>query len=299
MITSLKRVTRAGWLAMKRQGALSLATVFIMVMTISLVTSLFLFQKITRFSVAQLQEKVDISVYFKQDSPEQDILNIKDEVAKIPEVKSVEYVSDTEAKQSLLDRHPDLAGSLAETDELLNLASLNIKAAKADQYDAIVSFLQNASFKDSIEQIDYADRKPVIDRIFSLASGINHAGIALSLVLAAVAFLVAFNQVKLAIYNSCEELFIQRLVGASDWFIRGPFLVQGVIAGFFATLIALLIFVPLVVFLGPRMEFFFPGLHLVTFFSNNFFLVILIQLATGIGLGIVSSLIAMRKYLEA
>jgi cell division transport system permease protein len=298
MLTALKRVIHAGWLGLKRQGGLAIATIFTMVMTISMITSLFLFQKITRFSVAMLEEKVDVSVYFKQTSPVDDILKLKDELVKLPEVKSVEYVSDEEAKQNLLEGHPDLADSLAETEGMLNLASLNIKAAKADQYDAIVSFLQNGDFKDSIQDIDYAERKPVIDKIFSVASGINSAGIIISLILALVSFLVAFNQVRLAIYNSCEEIFIQRLVGASNWFIRGPFLVQGVIAGFFASLIALLVFVPLALFLSPKMEFFFPGLHLFSYFANNFILIFLLQLLTGIGLGIVSSLIAMRRYLE-
>jgi cell division transport system permease protein len=120
----------------------------------------------------------------------------------------------------------------------------------------------------------------------------------LSLVLALIAFLVAFNQVKLAIFNSREEIAVQRLVGASNWFIRGPFLVQGIISGFLAVLIALLIFFPLLFFLGPKMEILFPGLNLFSLFTANFFLILLLQILTGIGLGIISSLIAMRKYLK-
>lgn len=298
MITALKRVIRSGWIGLKRQSGLTIATIFTMVMVISLVTSLFLFQKITSFSIVTLQEKVDISVYFRKESLEEDILKIKDEIVKIPEVKSVEYVSDTEAKRILLEKHPELVESLREAEGLLNLASLNIKAAKAEQYSAIVSFLENASFKDSIEEIDYSERKPVIEKIFSVTSGINNTGIVLSLVLAIVAFLVGFNQVKLAICNSSEEIFIQRLVGASNWFIRGPFLIQGIISGFFATLIALLVFTPLIYFLGPKMETFFPGLNLSQYFFSHFFLIFLIQILTGIGLGTISSIIAVRKYLQ-
>jgi cell division transport system permease protein len=284
--------------SLKRQGGLTVATIFTMVMTISLVTSLLIFQKITQFSITQLQEKVDISIYFKQNSLEEDILEVKDEIVKLPEVKSVEYISDAEAKNRFLESHPELEQSLKETEGLLNLASLNVKAGEASQYEAISSFLETAPFKEMIEKVDYSERKPVIEKIFSVTNGINRTGIILSLILAVVAFLVAFNEVKLAICNSREEIFIQRLVGASNWFIRGPFLVQGIITGFFATLITLIIFTPLVFFLSPKMESFFAGLNLSQYFFSNFFLIFLIQILTGIGLGVVSSAIAIRKYLE-
>lgn len=298
MITPLKRVIRSGWLAFKRQAGLSAATIFIFVMTIFLVTCLFLFEKTSRLMISRLQEKVDISVYFTRETLEDDILQIKDEIAKIPQVKDVEYVSHEEALKELLERHPELAESARETEGLLNLASLNIQANQASQYAAIYDLLENASFRSSIEKVDYFQRKPVIDRIFSLTSTINLTGFVLSLLLALIAFLVAFNHVKLAIFSSREEIAIQRLVGASNWFIRGPFLVQGVISGFFAILITLFISFPLLFFLGPKMEILFPGLNLFEIFTANFFLILLLQLFTGIGLGIISSLIAMRKYLE-
>ena len=298
MLTPLKRIIRSGWIAFRRQAGLSLATVFIMVMTISLVTSLFLFQKTARYLISQLQEKVDVSVYFKQQVLEEDILEIKDELSKIPEVKDVEYVSHQVALESLLEKHPELVESVRETEGLLNLASLNIRAGQATQYAAIADFLENSTFKNLIEKIDYHQRKPIIERIFLITSTINRTGIGLSLLLAVVAFLVAFNQVKLAIYNSKEEIGIQRLVGASNWFIRGPFLVQGVISGILATLICLLISFPILFFFSPKLEILFSGINIFHYFAGNFFLILLIQLTTGVGLGIISSLIAIRKYLK-
>ena len=210
----------------------------------------------------------------------------------------MEYVSNEEAKKRLLEKYPELTESLRETQGMLNLASLNIKAGQADQYTAIANFLENAPFKNLIQKTDYYQRKPVIEKIFSITFAINRTGIVLSLILAIIAFLVAFNQVRLAISNSKEEIFIQRLVGASNWFIRGPFLIQGVISGFFAALITLLIFIPLVYFLSPKMEVFFPGLNLFGYFISNFFLILLIQILTGIGVGVISSIIAIRKYLK-
>ena len=298
MFTSLERIIRSGWITFKRQAGFTVATIFIMAITISLITSLFLFQKITKFSISLLQDKVDVSVYFKDTSLEQDILEIKEQIAKIPEVKSVEYVSNEEAKKRLLEKYPELTESLRETQGMLNLASLNIKAGQADQYAAIANFLEKAPFKNLIQKTDYYQRKLVIEKIFSVTSAINHTGVVLSLILVIIAFLVAFNQIRLAISNSKEEIFIQRLVGASNWFIRGPFLIQGVISGFFAALVTLLIFIPLVYSLSPKMEVFFPGLNLFGYFINNFFLIFLIQILTGIGVGVISSIIAIRKYLK-
>jgi len=298
MLTPLKRIIRSGWITFKKQAGFTIATIFIMVITISLITSLFLFQKITKFSISLLQDKIDVSVYFKDTSLEQDILEIKEQIAKIPEVKSVEYVSNEEAKKRLLEKYPELTESLRETQGMLNLASLNIKAGQADQYAAVANFLENAPFKNLIQKTDYYQRKSVIEKIFSITFAINRTGVVLSLILAIIAFLVAFNQVRLAISNSKEEIFIQRLVGASNWFIRGPFLIQGVISGFFAALITLLIFIPLVYFLSPKMEVFFPGLNLFGYFIGNFFLILLIQILTGIGVGVISSMIAIRKYLK-
>lgn len=304
MLTNLRRIFKSGWISFSRNGGLSAATVFIMIMTILLVTSLFLLKDVSQFLISGLQEKVDISVYFKRESLEKDILNVKEEISKIPEVKDVKYVSRDEALETFIQRHEDdpvLMESLKEVGENPFLASLNIKAFAASQYEAISIFLDATlppSYKNLIEKVDYYQRKPVIERIFSITSGLNQVGIGLSLILAIVAILVAFNTIRLAIYNSREELTIQRLVGASNWFIRGPFLVQGAISGFFATLICLLIFTLICWIFSPKLEALFPGLNIFSYFTSNFFTILLIQLTTGIGLGVISSTIAIRRYLK-
>jgi len=300
MFTLLKRIIRSGWLNFSRNSGLSLATIFIMVMTISLVTSLFLFRDITQFLISGLEEKVDISVYFKEATPEEDILRFGEEINKIPEVKNVEYVSREAALESFTQRYKDnqvIMESLAEVENPL-LASLNIKAREASQYMTVANFLETSSYKNLIDKVDYYQRKPVIERIFSITSAINKTGIGLSLILAIVAILVAFNTIRLAIYNSKEEISFMRLVGASDWFIRGPFLVQGAISGFAAAIITLLIFTGALFFLGPKLEILFLGLNIFNSFTGNLGILFLIQIFTGVGLGVVSSIIAIRKYLK-
>jgi len=304
MFILIKRIFKSGWLSFSRDGGLAAATCFIMVMTIFLATSLFLLRDVGQFLISTIQEKADISVYFKEGAPEEDILKVKEEISEIPEVKSVKYVSKEEALESFVQRHKDdpiLMESLEEVGGNPFLAALNIRAFQASQYQAVANFLDDAlspSLKDLVEKVDYYQRKSVIERIFALTSGMGKAGISLSIVLAIVAILVAFNTIRLAILNQKEEIKVQRLVGASNWFIRGPFLVQGAISGIFATIICLLIFTLICWFLSPKIEILFSGLNVWRYFTGNFFTIILIQLVTGIGLGVISSTIAIRRYLK-
>lgn len=297
----LKRIFKASWKSFLREGGSAAANVFILVMAISAITSLLLFKNVSNFLIEAIQEKVDVSVYFKYETPEEDILKIKDEIAAIPEVKNVEYVSKSEALNTFTQNHKDeplLMESVAEVGVNPFLASLNIKAFTASQYQAVADFLGNARYQSAIEKVDYYQRKPIIDRIYNLTSNLNKAGIMFSIILIIVAFLVAFNTIRLAIYNSREEIKIQRLVGASNWFIRGPFLVQGVISGFFATLICLVLFAILCWGLNSKAAYLFPDLSIFKFFVSSFWFIFFIQLVSGIFIGVLSSLIATRRYLK-
>jgi len=290
-----------GWTTFRRDGELALATLFILVIAISVVTTLFLFREMSNFLTSALQEKVDVSVYFKESVTETEILDLKEELAKMEEIREVSYVSQDQAYKDFVERHEDeeiIMESLEEIGENPFLASLNIKAWKTSQYGTISTFLEHPSFETLIEKVDYFQRKPVIERIFSLTGAINGVGVLFSIILVIVAVLVTFNTIRLAIYNSREEIKIQRLVGAGNWFIRGPFLIQGVMAGILASLICLAIFGLTSWIVSPKIEFFFPGLNLFNIFTENLGLIFLLQFLAGISLGIISSLIAIRKYLK-
>jgi len=138
----------------------------------------------------------------------------------------------------------------------------------------------------------------VIEKVFALANGVNKVGFFLGIIFGAIAVLISFNTVRIAIHSSKEEISIMRLVGASNWFIRGPFLVQGVIVGFIAVIITLLITFGFSYFLNSKIMSLAPEINLWEIFISNLLILLLIQLATGVGLGIISSYIAVRKYLK-
>ena len=301
MFAVFKRTIHYGWQNFQRQSSFNVATVFIMLVTICLLTSLFLFQGAAQFLATSLLEKIDISVYFSQESSEDEILKVKEKLVEIPEVKNIEYVSKEEALEKFVQKHKDdstIMESLAEVGGNPLPASLNIKAWDAAQYASISSFLNKGSFENIIAKVDYPQKKSTIERLSSLTSNINKIGIAFSLVLALIAVSIAFNQIRLAIYNSRKEIKIMRLIGASDWLIRGPFLIQGVIIGILAVLFCLLIFVPTCFFLSPKLETIMPGFDIFNYFLANFFLILSVQVVVSCGIGVFSSFIAVRKYLK-
>lgn len=301
MNASFKRILKSGWQGFRRNSGLSFATVFIMVMAISLVTTLFLLQKTSDYLVVALSEKVDMAVYFGEEPSTEQIDTIQKELSSLPEVKSLQYISKEEALAKFIERHRGeqvIMESLEEVGGNPLLSSLNIKAFEATQYAAISAFLDSASFKELIAKVDYNEKKPAIDKMFALTSTISNTGIALSIMLAVVAVLIAFNTVRIAIYNSRDEIETMRLVGASNWFIRGPFLVQGMIGGLLAVLITFSVFGIALWFLSPKIDLVIPGLNLYAYFLGNFFMVIILQLAAGVGLGACASWLAIRKYLK-
>lgn len=302
MFSSIKRIIRAGWENFFKSNGFSIATIFILLLVLLLINSLFMFKDMSEFLFVELQEKVDVSAYFSDDVLEQDILEVKQTLEDFSEVKKVEYVSKEQALANFADKHEHdvvLMESLNELGVNPLPASLNIMAKEASQYAAVSRFLEQGQFNNLITKIDYFEKKPVIEKIFAIGDGVNRAGFALCVILSVIAALVVFNQVRLAIINSKEEIKVMRLVGAANWFIRGPFIVQGVLAGIFACVIASIIFGLLCYFIGPKIEILMPGFNVFQHYANSFFIVLAVQLCVGAGLGAVSSVVAMRKYLRA
>ena len=301
MMISFKRVLRSGWEKFSRDKSSSGAALFVMIIVMSIATMLFFLQGMATFMIAGLQESVDISTYLKNTATQEEVGQLKEELESMPEVKEVKYISKEQALESFVETHKQdevILESLEIVGQNPLLASLSIKAFSVSQYPAISKFLEDTPLASIISDVDYFDRAPVIGKLSTLTAGIQNAVLLVTLFAGLIAVLVAFNTIRLTIYNSRDEIEIMRLVGASSWFIRGPFIIQGMIVGVLATLITTLLFFPLTLFVGIKLQTFAPGFDLFAYFADNLFLILLLQLAAGIGLGVVSSLIAIRKYLK-
>lgn len=301
MTTSFKRIIKSGWKSFSRNIGLSIASVFITLMVIFLVTFLYVFNVTSNMLTSAIQQKIDVSVYFKQDVGIEDILSIKGDLSKLQEVKDIEYISKEKALEVFKEKHKDdtaLLESLTELGDNPFLASLSVKVWESLQYNQVVSFLDGVKYKDKIEKVDYFQRKPVIDKIFSITSGINRGGLIFGSLLLLISILVAINTIRIAIANLSEEIATMRLVGASNWFIRSPFLFQGIVVGVFSTIISLFLTFLICYGLDSKVKTIAPDISVFGLFLKNFWNLLLLQLLFGVGLGIVSSTIAIRKYLK-
>ncbi len=207
---------------------ISVATLTVMLLALLVFSSLIVFNVVANSVLNSIQEKIDISVYFKNTAPEDEILRIKQSLEGLAEVKNVDYVSRDRALEIFKERHsddPNITQAVNELETNPLPASLNIKAKDPDKYSIIASYLNNDSLKDYVDKVSYAQNQVVIDRLASIINVSRQAGVGLTFILAIVAILVVFNTILLAIYSNRESIEIMRLVGASSMFIRGPYIV--------------------------------------------------------------------------
>lgn len=304
MLTKVKRVTKAGFVNFWRNNWVSLAAVLVVVITLFTIGSLIFARAILGSVLAQVQNRIDISVYFKTDANEEDILALRDLVLKLNEVKSAEYVSAEEALANFRERHKDNALISQSLEELAGNplgAALNIKAKEISQYESIANFLnaEDGAFDSSIvDKINYFQNKKVIERLSVILDSTKNLGLIASLILIGISFLVTFNTIRLAIYAAREEVEVMRLVGASNRFVSGPFIVEGVMYGAVSAVAVMVLFYPFTLWVGARVGRFFGDINIFEYYISNFGQIFLILLAIGAALGAVSSFIAVRRYLK-
>lgn len=300
-MTALRRVTKSGLASFWRNKWVSTATICIMVVTLCLITSLFLVSVVAGSILQDLEAKVDISVYFKVDTAESDIVRVQKELEGLPDVKGVEYVTRDMALDKFQASHqnnPLVIKSLQELGENPLEASLNIKAKVIDNYEGIASFLESPRFSGLIDTVNYRQNQKVIEKLSQILSVVRRSGLVAILVLGFIAVLVTFNTIRLTIYSMREEIGVMRLVGASNWYIRGPFVIEGIVHGLAASFITIILFYPALAVISPKISAFLSGIDLKTYFSQNFWQIFLLQTLVGVVLGVISSLIAIRRYLK-
>lgn len=304
-MTELKRIIKAGFLSFTRNGLVSFAAVLVVTITLTFMTFIILLQSVLYFSLNNIKDKVDITIYFNVGASEEKILSLKESVSGLPEVAEVSYTSAKQALELFRDRHENDYPTIAALDEIGTNplgAYLNIKAKDISQYETIANFLKSddpavAAVASSIDKINYHQNKLVIDRLNSIISGAHKLGFLITLILMIISVIITFNTIRLAIFISKDEIGVMRLVGASKMYVRGPFLVQGIIYGAIATIVTLIIFFPITYWFGHNMTNFF-GFNIFDYYVSNILQILIINLLFGMLTGIISSSLAIRKYLN-
>jgi cell division transport system permease protein len=304
--TKLKRVVKAGFFNFWRSGYVSLASILVMITALSVIGSVIFVGAVLNITMTELSNKVDINVYFVTTAVEGDILSLKTKIEALPEVKSVEYVSRDQALSNFRLKHENDQITIQALDELGDNplgAVLNIKAKEPSQYEGIANFLNQEDILSPngtkiIDKINYFENRTAIDKLSGIINSVERLGLALSLALVVVSIVITFNTIRLAIYISREEISVMQLVGASKNYIRGPFVVTGIIVGLVSGLITMIIFFPISYWLGNTTQNFFIGFNIFDYYISNFFEILFIVVGSGVCIGALSSFLAVRKYLK-
>jgi cell division transport system permease protein len=301
MKKAFKRIFKTGWLNFKRNSYLSFGTTGVMALVLLLFSGLLVLNYISGQIVSGLEDKVDVTVYFKNDASEDQIMEVKEDLESQPIVARVTYISKEKALEDFKEKHAGdalIQQSLAELEENPLQASLNVKAKEPSQYVSVVSFLEGNKFRPVVDKINYYENEATINRVQGLSRGIGNWGLVATLILAIIAVLVTFNTIRLTIYNQKSEIEIMRLVGGSNWHIKAPYLIEGGLYGIFAAIIAIVVFYPVLWFISSKVGILIPGTSLIGYFVANVLQFVPIIFVVGIGLGIISSWIAIRRFLK-
>lgn len=289
---SIQDIARNFWL--------SLATVIILVLALSLVNILLTVQVVTQSAINSLKEKIDVTLDLKAQAQEGEILALKSQVSNLDKVKSVEYVSKSQAIDAFRKDHekdPDILQALRELNANPLTASLIIKPKDIDQYDALITDL-NKIDNPIIDSRNFDNPKAMLDKINAITNKIEQIGIFISLLFILITILVVYNSIRVTIYTHQKEIRVMRLVGASNWFIRAPFLISSIAYTVIGLLFTLILFYPLLNVMQPYLEYFFNGykLNLITYFQANFMMIFGTQFVVASLVNLFASFIAVRKY---
>lgn len=299
---SFKRLTNSAFQDLTRNVWLNMATVVIIVIALFTVSVSLAINAVGKHTLQSLQDKIDISIQFKDDADESKILDLKKDLDGLGEVKNTVYISKDQALEDFKQAHRNDAyinESITELGENPLFAVLNVKTKSLDQYEKVDSYVSgNENYKFIIKKIDYKENKGMIDNFSKALDNVRNGIGVLTVLFVVISILIAFNTIRLAMYSHKIEIEIMRLVGASDFYIKFPFIVEGAIFGLVGCIVTLLISYLISISISVRMEKVFPGFYLYDYFTNNFFSISGILLLIGVGMGIVSSLIAIRRYLK-
>lgn len=299
MALLLKRIIGAGWKNFVRQPASSLAASLVLTITSFLIGVIVLGIAVTSFVVTEAREKADISIYLRDDYESERALELKDEIATISGIKEVSFKSEEDAFDEFVQKHGEdesLMDSLREVGVNPFLASINVRALNVEGFDGVSNFLEASELGDLVEEVDYYERRTVVDKIFELSSMIERGGIIVSIGFILISSFVTFSTIRLAVQSQKEEIKAMRLVGASDMFISGPFVVQAVILGLISFIISFSLLWLLSYLATPKVSVFFSGLRISSFFRGDLLKIAAIQFLSSAVLASVSSVMALRKH---
>ena len=254
--------------------------------------------------VTSVENQVSITAYVADDASEQDIDSVEQFIQELPGVESVGFTTKDQALENFtnsMTSNPDIVAQLDGENPLP--ASIDVDLSEAQSVSDVANrILENEAFvkicdnpDDPSDSLRYGQK--TVDKLFSLTNAIRYIGIGLIIVLVVIAFIFINNTIRLAILARRKEIAIMRLVGASNGFIRGPFLAEGALHAIIGAILAIGIIELIRLFALPRITTALPWLPL-NVDPAMFLMIYGALLVAGLVIGLLGSVFAMRRYLK-
>ena len=307
-IITLRRIINAGTVSFMRNASLAVAAIAVMVVTLTIVLFSLVTSATLNHTISQIADKINISIYLNDSVTTDQRTALMDALRKLSEVKNVSYVSKDQALAIYKAANASNKNLLAAINETGNPLPASIQVdprdpAKIDQIQALLSKDATKALEDPQAGTSYSgDRKAAIDKIAHATDVLKRVGVVAVALFTLVSMLIIFNTIQMAIFNRRDVITIMRLLGATTWYIRGPFVVESIIYGILSALISVAIIDVLFVVASSTLQASSLGLldigYANNYFYDRFVLLLTLQLGAGIVIGAVSSIIATRRYLK-
>lgn len=303
MFVSFKRIFTFATRNFFRNFWLSTMTISVVALALLAANLLVVINALTGATVQAITNRLDVSVTFAPQVGDEIIASVRTVLLAMPEVRDVVTVSPEEALARLRERqknNPAIAAALEELGENPLGVTLAIKARDSADYPAILTVLNDPAYAQFIESRDFEDHRILIERVNGIARRVERGALAVSLIFTLIAVLIVFNTMRIAIATHRAEIKVMKLVGASHWFVRGPFLIEGIFYAVAATIIALLVALPLVRWASPSVANFFDAtpVNLWGYYVSHLPAIFFGELVGAAVLTFISASVAVSKYIK-
>ncbi|HWT40644.1 MAG TPA: permease-like cell division protein FtsX [Dongiaceae bacterium] len=300
------RMCRYGVNNFTRNAWLTVAATAVMTITLFVVFVSVAAHNILSDTVTSLRDKVTMSIYLDHDTSQSDVDKAVTDVRNLSSVLSVSVQTPDQARTDFANQHKQDAGTLNALEQATDRFpwTISIKVVDINNTQQLADLVNNdAAVKthlDANSPPSFAgDRREVIQKIAGAGDFAQKLGIIASVLFIGISMLIIFNTIRMAIFNRREEIQMMKLIGAEHSFIRGPFLVEAIVYGFFAALVATGLGYAVLVFAAPSLQTYGitvdSTLNMVTYYAG---IVLLSMILIGAVIGIISSLLATRRYLK-
>lgn len=285
-----------------RNVGMSAMTVVILILMLLSVNVLYSVDVLTKEAINLVKDQVNVSIYFNPKAQDKDVEQIKKYIDSFAEVTNLQLITRDEVLNSFKERHAlskDVLDALKELDGNPFGPTIVVKTKEPGDYKKVIQALSVPEYQNLIEAKSFDAHESAIEKIQTITSRLEKIAVGLSALFAIISFLIIFNTVRVAIHTQHVEISIKRLVGADNWFIRGPYIVESFIFTFISIFITIALVYLSLRWLDPYLGTMFSNsFSLTKQYNSNILTVFGIQALSVLLLTIISSGLAMRKQLK-